>query len=112
MLLKANRLTKETDFKLLARKGRPFYSSLFTIKILKVEAVDSRFGVVISTKVSKKAVIRNKIKRRITEIIRLNIAKIKLGVDVMILVKPIVVDKSYQEIKDEIEKLFIKAKIL
>ncbi len=112
MLSKANRLTKEADFKLLAKKGRPFYSSLFTIKLLKSKDTDSRFGVVISSKVSKKAVVRNKIKRRITEVIRLSMPKIKSGFDVMILVKSIVAEKSYQEIKEDIEKLFKKAQLL
>lgn len=112
MLPRAHRLTKETDFKLLAQEGQSFYSPLFTIKILKAKDADSRFGVVISAKVSKKAVVRNKIKRRITEIIRLALPKIKSGFDVMILVKTVVAEKNYQEIKEDIEKLFKKANIL
>ena len=111
MLPKANRLTKETDFKLLAKKGRLFYSSLFTIKLNKKKNFASRFGVVISAKVSKKAVVRNKVKRRITEIIRLALPKIKSEFDVMILVKPVVAEKNYKEIKEDLEKLFKKARI-
>ena len=111
MLPKANRLTKETDFKQLAKKGKSFHSPLFIIKVLTTKNSVSRFGVVISTKVSKKAVIRNIIKRRITEVIRLLLPKMKLGFMMMILAKPIVANKNYQEIKEDIEKLFSKVRM-
>lgn len=109
MLSKANRITKDTDFKLLAKSGRSFYSPLFTFKALKTKEPQSRFGVVISAKISKKATERNRIKRKITEIIRFNLPKIKPGILTMILVKKTVLTKTFQEIKAETEALLKKA---
>ncbi|MCX6785244.1 MAG: ribonuclease P protein component [Candidatus Komeilibacteria bacterium] len=109
MLSKANRVAKDAEFKLLARSGRPFYSPLFTFKVLKTAEPQIRFGVVISAKVSKKATQRNLAKRRITEIIRLSLTKIKPGFMVMILVKPAILTKTYREIKAEMEFLLAKA---
>ncbi len=113
MLAKPNRLTKETDFKLLARTGRPFYSFLFTVKVAPRAALPlSRFGIVISAKVSKKATVRNKLKRQLTEIIRLNLKKIKTGRDVMILVKAASLGKSYQELEAGLAEVFDQARLL
>ncbi len=112
MLKPANRLAKEQDFKLLARQGKPAYSDLFSVRVLPNGLPTSRFGIVISAKVSKKATARNLIKRRLTEVIRLNIKKIKPGYDVMILVKGTAVGKDYQQLQESLAGLFDKAKLL
>ena len=112
MLKPANRLAKEQDFKLLARKGKPAYCDLFSARVLPNNLRASRFGIVISAKVSKKATIRNLIKRRLTEVIRLNLDKIKPGFDVMILVKGAAVGKNYQQLQESLAGLFDKARLL
>src|SRR3989338_575122 len=112
MLPSKNRLSKTSDFKELALKGRPFYSSFLTLKILKESGLTSRFGVVVSARVSKKATVRNKIKRRITEIVRLNLNNLSAGFKIMIFLKPAAASKNYREIKEEIGKLLKQARIL
>ncbi len=112
MLPQINRLTKESDFKIVAKKGRPFYSSCLTIKTFKNNYEASRFGIVISAKASKKAVTRNQLKRRLSEIIRTNLDKLNKGFDVMILVKKELTEKSFKEIEAELLNLFKKAKLL
>lgn len=112
MLKPANRLAKEQDFKLLARKGKPAYCDLFSARVLSNNLRVSRFGIVISAKVSKKATVRNLIKRRLTEVIRLNLDKIKPGFDVMILVKSASVGKPYAELEEKLGGLFDKARLL
>lgn len=112
MLKPAYRLAKEQDFKLLARKGRPASLDLFSAKVLPNNLAHSRFGIVISAKVSKKAVVRNLIKRRLAEVIRLNLNQIKPGYDVMILVKAVAVGKDYPQLEQALAGLFDKAKLL
>jgi len=112
MLASANRLTMQGDFKQLAGKGKPFYSALITIKVLKNNRPQSRFGIIVSTKVSKKAVVRNRLKRRLSEVIRLNLSEIKSGFDVIIMVKQALAEKKYQEIESELLQLFKKASLL
>ena len=116
MLPKKNRLVKQTDFKLLAQKGRGYYSPFFTLKVLKDSGGPifghSLFGIVISARVSKKAVVRNRLKRQIAEIIRLRLDGLKPGYKIMILAKPILVGKEYLQIKEQLEKYLTQAKIL
>ena len=42
MLPSKNRLSKTSDFKELALKGRPFYSSFLTLKILKESGINPK----------------------------------------------------------------------
>lgn len=111
MLAKVNRLAKESDFKKLALKGRFSFGPLFNLKSLPNKLEVSRFGIVISAKVSKKATARNLIKRRMTESIRLMLDHLKIGADVMLVVKKEALEADYQILDKELEKLFKKAGI-
>ncbi len=102
MLNKINRLTKDKDFDNVFKNGKSSYDKLIGVKAIQNQLENSRFGILISTKVSKKAVERNKIKRQIREIIRLQPDKIKFGYDIVIITLPAVLGKSYQEIKGSI----------
>ncbi len=71
----------------------------------------SRFGFIVSKKISKKAVVRNKVKRRLRESVRLKLknGSIKNGFDAIILTRPPIVDKSFVEIDEVVSKLLGKA---
>lgn len=64
----------------------------------------SRFGFVISTKISKRAVVRNRIKRIFSDYIRLNFKKVKPGKDVLFLIKPSITKVSRDLIEKEINE--------
>lgn len=106
MLSKINRLTKKKDFDNVFKNGRYSYNKIIGVKIADNELSYSRFGILVSCKVSKKAVNRNKIKRQIKQIIRLQLNKIKSGKDCMIIVLPPVLGKSYKEIKESVNSHF------
>lgn len=102
MLKKINRLTKDKEFDHAFKKGRSSYDKIVGVKAVANDLEINRFGVLISVKVSKKAVIRNKIKRQIREIIRLEMDKLKPGRDCVIICLPGIADKKYEEIKKSI----------
>jgi ribonuclease P protein component len=112
MLPSKNRLTREKDFKKISTSGKSFFSPLFRVKIIKNNLEQSRFGFVISTKVSKKAVERNRLKRQLREIIRLNLDKVTPGFDVMISVNSKTLKESYQELENKLLFLLRKAKLV
>ncbi|MFA6255253.1 MAG: ribonuclease P protein component [Patescibacteria group bacterium] len=112
MLAFRSRLTKEKDFKKINRLGRPFFSPGFRVKFLANNLKSSRFAIVISTKVSKKATQRNRTRRQLQEIIRLNQTKVKPGYDIVISVQPQVLGKSYQELEAKIFAALNKSKLL
>lgn len=68
----------------------------------------SRFGFIISTKISKRAVVRNRIKRIFSDYIRLNLDKIKKGQDVIFLIKPSIIKVNRELIEKEINEAITK----
>jgi len=109
MLPKINRLTKKKDFDAVYKKGRTAAGGFLIFKFIKNETAITRVGFVVSKKVSNKAVIRNKTKRRLREAARTLISNVIEGIDLVIIARPASKDKSFEEIKTEIERLIKKA---
>src|SRR3989344_8137003 len=82
-------------------------SDFFIIKRSDNNLSFSRFGLVISKKVSKLAVSRNKIKRIIFDFIRLNKLYEIVGSDIAINVLPPAAKLKKEEIEKELTKLLI-----
>jgi len=103
MLNKSNRLTKDKEFDNVfnPRFGRKktSFDKIIGIKMVPNQINHSRFGILISVKVSKKAVIRNKIKRQIRDIISMQLDKIKQEYDCVIICLPEIAGKEHKEIE-------------
>jgi len=112
MLPKTNRLTQDADFKRINSRSRPVFTDGLRLKYLPNTLGQSRFAFVISTKVSKKSTIRNRLKRQLREIIRLNKLKIKSGFDLVISTNTKALGRDYKELEDEVAWLLDKAKLL
>lgn len=112
MLPEENRLQKEKDFKIVWKNGKSYISRCIIIKIRKNSRNISRFGVIVSNKISKKSTKRNRLKRQIREIIRLKIKQIKPGFDCIVLARQGILDRKYQEIDAEIIKILQKAGLI
>lgn len=112
MLCKKNRLRKK-DFKRVLEKGMGIKKSCLVLKVFDQKRKDKepRFGFMVSQKVSKKAVIRNRVKRRLREAVRKKISFLKKGIDGIFIALPGLEEKKYQEIENIVEFLFKKMKI-
>lgn len=84
MLPKQYRITNGVDFGRLFQKGDSRSHPLFYLKFLPNNLTYSRFGFLVGVKLFKKAVKRNRIKRLMREVVRLNFAKIRDGYDIII----------------------------
>jgi ribonuclease P protein component len=88
MLNSINRLKKKINFARIEIDGKMIQSRSFGMGIYNRKDDDpSHFGFIISTKISKKAVVRNRIKRTMSEVVRKNIDNLKNGYDVLFLIK-------------------------
>jgi ribonuclease P protein component len=112
MLKEVNQLRLDKEFGQVFKKGRSGYVEMLGIKAFFTKAEESRFGILVSNKVSKKAVERNKIKRQIREILRLKLAKIKPGYDIVIITLPAILGKNYKEIEAAINIILNKVRVL
>jgi ribonuclease P protein component len=111
VLPKINRLKKKKDFEKVFKEGKGVKESFLFLKFLPNNLKVSRFGFILSKKISKKTTVRNKIKRRLREIVRLELKKIKPGIDGVFVVSPGLENKNFLEIKTIVKKIFKKTKL-
>ncbi len=112
MLNKKNKIQKKKEIEEVFKKGRSSFDSMLGVKVLKTNNNLNRFVVVVSTKVSKKATERNRLKRQLNEILRLNLKNIAQNCDFFILALPAIKDKKYHEIESVVLNHFKKLKAL
>ena len=117
MLPKINRLAKKKDFDAIFKHGKSVYLPTFLLKYQPNQLRVSRLGVIVSNKVSKKATLRNSIKRKIREIMRLIWPQIRQGQDVVVLVSPRIIDNqgklpSYQVMTNTLKQALSRAKLI
>lgn len=111
MLKQDNRLTKKKDFDQVFKSGKSSFNKLLGVKSLKNDLKINRFGIVVGSKVSKKAVERNKIKRRIRAIVKIEIDRVKPGQDIVIITLPEIREKNFSEIEGAVKNSLDKLKL-
>ena len=105
MLKKVNRGLGRKDFENSREKGKLIHGSYFSVSL--VDEGDHKgspvqVGFVISKKISKRAVDRNRIKRLIAEVIKEDIEKLKtsnLKLKIIILVRKSVLEAEVEDIE-------------
>ena len=112
MLPKSARLKKKKDIEKVLKTGRKFKEDFLILAIIKNHLGKIRFGFIVSQAVSKKATIRNKLKRRLRELIQAKLNKMEKGTDGIILALPGLETKDFWEIETAVNRLFQKAQIL
>ncbi len=107
MLAKDIKLSRKDNIREIIETGTEIRSSYFVIKISPSDSDHTKFAVVVSSKISKKAVERNKLRRRIYEIIRLNLNKFSIepAEKIVILTRSRAISASYKTLENELIKI-------
>ncbi len=111
MLPQANRLVREKDFARVYRKGVTFFSRTVVLRVMPNGRKISRYGFVVSKKITKKATERNKIKRSLRENIRLKLGKLLPGYDCVLMPKKTYFFANNSEKTKDIDNVIKKAKL-
>jgi ribonuclease P protein component len=119
-LPKPYRLRRRQDFQQVYQKGRRRTGTHLSVTVLaRPRSLDDPaaqastcFGISIGKKISKKAVVRNLIKRRIKGALRQLIGQILPGRMVVITCKPSIIGCDYDEILRELEKLLLILEVM
>lgn len=111
MLSRQNRADKKIITEIV-KGGKNFSSDFVYLKVLPMDENESVFSFVVSSKVSKKATERNKLKRRARNILKNMITAVKDGLGVVFFFKKEAKDKNFGELKEEMTNLLKKARIL
>jgi len=122
VLKKINRISSKKEFAEVKNNGEMKATELFSIVYLNSPPTavgtsldppkashsggQAKFGAIISKKISKKAVERNQIRRKLMEAVRLNIDIFPEDFRGIFLVKKNILEKSEREIEECLKKLF------
>ncbi|MCX6725738.1 MAG: ribonuclease P protein component [Candidatus Shapirobacteria bacterium] len=120
MLPKKYRLPLRTEFNRIKKEGKLIQGSLFGLLVAPqisngIETdinQASRFAFIISNKVSKKAVIRNRLRRWLSEVIWSLKNETKKNFDGVFLVKKLMTEVNYFQVKEEVRLILQKAKLI
>ena len=99
-LNKKNRLKKKLDFEDVFKKGKAVKGSFLSIKYKNNELSVPRFGFVVSAKVSKSAVKRNKTRRILSETAR-NVINDLGGCDIIVFTTKKIMEVSKKDIVED-----------
>lgn len=124
MLNHEHRLTRMKDFEILFKEGRFVGANYVTAKIWRFEptkypkrdykVTDLKIGFIVSKKISKRAVDRNRLKRQMREVVRLLLKdkKIQPGYMIAFSAKTGTVGIEYKEFEQDIISILKRARLL
>lgn len=98
---KKHRLRSNEDFKKVYRNGKNYWNRNIVSYVMKNKLDYTRIGFSVTKKIGN-SVVRNRVKRRMREICRLNFNNIKDGYDIILIPKKNVVDIGYNELESAI----------
>jgi ribonuclease P protein component len=134
-LPKANRLKSRKDFQAVFREGTRRHGFYLTLRTLRpsssrvpsldaaatstqptgksLNPVSTLIGISISTKVSKRAVVRNRLKRQIAAALHKLLPKLLPGFRLVVIVKPTAAQECVKgQFLQELEQLLAQAEVL
>jgi ribonuclease P protein component len=111
-LNRALRLRKGSDFQRVRQQGRSITSRLLILAWIPNEVTTLRVGFVVSKRISKLAVKRNRIKRLLSEAIRPMLPEVSGGWDIVISARQAIVDADLSTLQHDIVTLLRRARLL
>ena len=111
MLPKENRLHLDKEIKALAKSGQSFFLPEMVIKYKANQEDITKIGFIVSTRVDKKAVVRNKIARQLREVTREMLPQLKTGYSVLIIAKKKILELDFITLKKQINFAFAKCRL-
>lgn len=90
-------LKKNSDFRRLYAKGKSAATPYLVVYCRRNRTGENRFGYTVSTRLGH-AVVRNRIRRRLREIARLNAPRLRQGWDIVVVARGRCVEAPYRKL--------------
>ena len=104
------RVRTDKQFQEIRRQGRSYANHLLVLWALPNHLAYSRFGFAVNSRIGN-AVRRNRIKRRLREIIRLQQESIQPGWDIVLIARQPIRSADYQEMESACARLLRRAQL-
>jgi ribonuclease P protein component len=108
---KLARLHRASEFQKLKREGKSFHGKFIVLSVVHVPQSAMRFGLITSRRVGP-AVVRNRVRRRLREIVRVDRAQISAEAWCVLVARARAAQASFREIRDDWRALARQAGLL
>ena len=104
------RLRRSADFDKLRTNGQTWRHPFLMIAVMPNGLAHNRYGFITSKRLGS-AVVRNRTRRRLREIVRLSAGSLKTGYDISFIARNEILDQPYGKVKAALESLFKRANL-
>jgi ribonuclease P protein component len=104
-------LSRPQDFAAIQEKGTTRSHPLLSARFLRTDLATTRFGISTGRKLGS-AVVRNRVRRRLREVLRVMAPSFQPGWDVLIIARPAIVDANHEALTGALRRLLQRGGVL
>ncbi len=113
MLPRIHRLPLRFERNRLQKMGTAFHSSNLTAIIAPQEITGpTRFAIILSKKISNKAVVRNKLRRHVLNSLQPHLSQLNPGFDILLLAKKSLLQATITQIQSDLKIILTNANLV
>jgi ribonuclease P protein component len=103
-----HRLRARADFETARRRGRSWGTPLLSVTAVRKASPVRRCGFIVSKRVGT-AVVRNRVRRRLREIVRRRPPSLETGWDLVLIARPAAATAAYAALEHDVDELLRRA---
>ena len=111
MLKRINRLKKRYQFNYVYKSGEHFSGEHMVLYVASSKTKNIKVGLAVTKKVGH-AVVRNKVRRRLREIIKTQVPNLKQSNNIIVVARDNITEASFEKLSNEFLKLIKKANLI
>ena len=111
MLKRINRLKKRYQFNYVYKSGEHFSGEHIVLYVASSKTKNIKVGLAVTKKVGH-AVVRNKVRRRLREIIKKQVPNLKQNNNIIVVARDNINEASFEKLSNEFLKLIKKANLI
>ena len=111
MLKRVNRLKKRYQFNYVYKSGEHFSGEHMVLYLVSSKTKNIKVGLAVTKKVGK-AVVRNRVRRQLREIIKKQVPSLKQNYNLIVVARDNITSASFENLTNEFLKLIKKANLI
>ena len=111
MLKRINRLKKRYQFNYVYKSGEHFSGEHIVLYVVSSKTKNIKVGLAVTRKIGH-AVVRNRVRRRLREIIKKQVPNLKQNYNIIVVARENVINASFEKLTNEFIKLIKKANLI